>query len=109
MQELLESEVADLKAEMTMLSRDYGVRNDSNLAEFLGEHPDLFGLLRQARQKIREYFERGVRMVWVVDPEDRTAMVYRSSDEGRLLHEKAVLAGEEVVPEFSCPVAELFT
>src|SRR5437899_2132623 len=26
--------------------------------------------LRQIREKIREYFERGVRMVWVVDPED---------------------------------------
>src|SRR5216683_6395094 len=31
--------------------------------------------LRQARTKIREYFERGVRMVWVVDPEDHTVMV----------------------------------
>jgi len=75
MQELLESEVADLKAEMTMLSRDYGVRNDSNLAEFLGEHPDLFGLLRQARQKIREYFgsDAEVQLDLTADPDDRSS------------------------------------
>ena len=75
MQELLESEVADLKAEMTMLSRDYGVRNDSNLAEFLGEHPDLFGLLRQARQKIREYFgsDAEVQLDLMADPDDRSS------------------------------------
>jgi Uma2 family endonuclease len=57
---------------------------------------------------MREYFERGVRLVWVVDPEDHTVMVYRSPDEGRLLHETSMLSGEEVLPEFSCRVAELF-
>jgi Uma2 family endonuclease len=64
--------------------------------------------LRQIREKMREYFERGVRLVWVVDPEDHTVMVYRSPDEGRLLHETSMLSGEEVLPEFSCRVAELF-
>ena len=56
MPELLESELTDLRAEMTLLSSDYGVSNDSNLPEFLAEHPDLFALLHQTRQKIREYF-----------------------------------------------------
>jgi Uma2 family endonuclease len=64
--------------------------------------------LRQVREKTREYFGRGVRMVWVVDPEDHTVMVYRSTDEGRLLHETATLADEDVLPGFSCGVAELF-
>ena len=35
---------------------------------------------------MREYFNRNVRMVWIVDPEDRTVTVYRSLDEGRVLH-----------------------
>src|SRR5690242_6367332 len=34
--------------------------------------------LRQILEKLREYFARGVRMVWIVDPEDRTVRVYRS-------------------------------
>jgi Uma2 family endonuclease len=62
----------------------------------------------QMREKLREYFNRGVRMVWVVDPVDRTVAVYRSADEGRILHESATLTGEDVLPGFSCKVAELF-
>lgn len=64
--------------------------------------------LGQIRDKIQEYFARGVRMVWIVDPEDHTVRVYRSPDEGRIFHEKATLSGEDVLPGFSCLVAEFF-
>ena len=63
---------------------------------------------REMRDKLREYFTRGVRMVWIVDPEDQTVTVYRSPDEGRLLHESTTLTGEDVIPAFSCPVAAFF-
>ena len=63
--------------------------------------------MRQLRIKIQEYFRRGVRMVWVIAPEDRTVTVYRTPDEGRLLHESATLSGEDVLPGFSCRVADL--
>jgi hypothetical protein len=74
MQELLESEVADSKAELALLSREYG-NNDSNLAEFMGEHPDLFGLLHEAREKIREYFgsDAKVQLDLTADPDDRSS------------------------------------
>jgi Uma2 family endonuclease len=62
----------------------------------------------QVRAKLLEYFKSGVRMVWIVDPLDRTVAVYRSPDEGRILHETATLTGEDVLPGFSCVVAELF-
>jgi Uma2 family endonuclease len=65
--------------------------------------------LARIREKMRELFQRGVRMVWVVDPDDRTVVVYRSLDEGRLLHETATLDGEDVLPGFRCPVAEFFS
>jgi Uma2 family endonuclease len=58
--------------------------------------------------KMREYFERGVRMVWVVDSEDRTVTIYRLPDEGCVLHEPATLQVEDILPGFSCLVAELF-
>src|SRR5262245_51751487 len=64
--------------------------------------------LARIREKMREYFNRNVRMVWVVDPEDRTVTVYRALEEGRVLHESATLTGEDVLPGFSCQVAELF-
>jgi Uma2 family endonuclease len=60
------------------------------------------------REKVREYFTRGVRMVWLIDPEDRNVWVYRSADEARVLHEGATLSGEDVLPGFTCRVADLF-
>jgi Uma2 family endonuclease len=57
--------------------------------------------------KIREYFAKGVRMIWVISPEDRTLTVYRTLNEGRLLHESATVTGDEVLPGFSCRVADL--
>ena len=61
------------------------------------------------REKVREFFAAGVRMVWVISPEDRTVAVYRTPDEGQLLHEPAQLTGADVLPGFSCRVADLFT
>lgn len=65
-------------------------------------------LLSKILEKLREYFASNVRMVWVVDPEDRTVTVYRCADEGLLLHESAILSGDDVLPGFSCRVGELF-
>jgi Uma2 family endonuclease len=59
-------------------------------------------------EKVRELLARGVRMVWIIDPEDRTVEIYRSPDEGRILRENATLSGEDVLPGFSCKVADLF-
>ena len=57
---------------------------------------------------MREYLKRGVRVVWVVDPEDRTVTVYRQPGQGQLLEEDATVTGEDVLPGFSCRVAEFF-
>ncbi len=63
--------------------------------------------ISQILDKIAEYFAAKVRMVWVVDTEDRTITVYRKPDEGKVLHEKATITGEDVLPGFSCKVADL--
>jgi Uma2 family endonuclease len=62
---------------------------------------------KQIRAKIQEYFEKGVRLVWVIAPEDRTLTIYRTPDEGRVLHETATVTGEDVLPGFSCRVSDL--
>jgi Uma2 family endonuclease len=63
---------------------------------------------RTTQDKIREYLNRGVRMIWIVDPEARTVTVYRQAGEGRLLWHDATLSGEDVLPDFQCRVAEFF-
>jgi Uma2 family endonuclease len=64
--------------------------------------------LSRVLDKLPEYFRCGVRMAWIVDFEDRTVRVYRSPDEGRILHTTATLTGEEILPGFECKVADIF-
>src|SRR5258708_7792539 len=57
---------------------------------------------KQIRDKLKEYFAKGVRLVWVIAPEDRTLTIYRTADEGRVLHESGSVTGEDVLPGFAC-------
>lgn len=62
----------------------------------------------EVQEKIVEYFAAGTRLVWVVLPKTRTVLVYRSFHEVRSLGVNDELNGEDVVPGFTCRVAELF-
>lgn len=64
--------------------------------------------MRELRDKAKEYLFAGVRMVWIIDPEDRTATVITDPLESRTLEADATLDGGDVLPGFSCKVADLF-
>ena len=59
-------------------------------------------------QKIVEYFESGARLIWVLNPEEETVLVYHSPQPDRLLRTGDSIDGEDVVPGFSMPLSELF-
>jgi Uma2 family endonuclease len=66
---------------------------------------------RQIEAKIVEYLTGGSKMVWVIDPMDRTVSVYKpgpSELEGTILHSGSTLEGEDVLPGFRCPVSAFF-
>ena len=58
--------------------------------------------------KVSEYFACGAKMVWVVDPEEKTVTVYRKPGDGRVLWEDATITGEDVLPNFTCPLTDFF-
>ena len=58
--------------------------------------------------KIVEYFENDTKLAWVVNPEEQTVTVYRSSSPHKLLTNKDVLEGGGVLEGFSVPVSALF-
>ena len=60
------------------------------------------------QSKVLEYLAAGTRLVWVAFPRTRTVTVYRSAQSIRLLSPEETLTGDDVVPGFSCKVAELF-
>lgn len=64
--------------------------------------------LRQLKGKVKEYLFAGVRLVWIVDPEDRTVTVIIDPLESRTLEAGATLDGGDVLPGFTCKVADLF-
>ena len=62
----------------------------------------------RTHDKMVEYFDSGARMAWVINPEEKSALVYRGADAGRLLRVADALDGEDVLPGFRLPLAELF-
>lgn len=59
-------------------------------------------------EKVLEYLNAGVQMVWVIEPIFKTVTVYRSHSDIRILTLNDTLTGEEVVEGFQCAVAEFF-
>jgi len=59
-------------------------------------------------QKLREYFAIGVRLVWVADSSARRVYAYRSLTDVREFTINDNLPGDDVLPGFTVPVAQLF-
>lgn len=68
--------------------------------------PSDLALLMQA--KVTDWLEAGCRLVWVVYPDTRTVTEYRSLKEAQVLTVDQNLTGGEVLPGFSCAIAEIF-
>ena len=59
-------------------------------------------------EKIDQYLEAGVPLVWIVDTRDRTVTIYRPDQEPELVNVRQELSGEPHLPGFRVPVANLF-
>jgi Uma2 family endonuclease len=59
-------------------------------------------------EKVAQWLKAGVRLVWVLDSERRTGRVYRAGGSESLLGPDDVLDGEDVLPGFRGPLADLW-
>ncbi len=62
----------------------------------------------KVKQKLEEYFNIGVQVVWVVDPTKRQVQVYHSLNEAQCFTINDTLTGGAALPGFSVAVAEIF-
>jgi Uma2 family endonuclease len=62
----------------------------------------------EMRRKIGEYFSAGVRLVWLVHPNDRSITVYTSPDHATVFQESDTLDASDVLPGFSIELSALF-
>lgn len=63
----------------------------------------------EVEEKVFDWLAAGTKMVVVVNPDKRTATVYRSRAEITLLTEDDELDGADVVPGWQLPVREMFS
>jgi Uma2 family endonuclease len=59
-------------------------------------------------RRVMQMLRFGVSLVWVIDPEGRDVSVYRAGRDPQVVTEQDELSGEDVLPGFSCRVAEFF-
>lgn len=60
-------------------------------------------------RKRREYFQAGVRLVWMVDLRNRTIAVYTTSEVVTVIEEGRSIDGGSVLPNWSFNTGDLFS
>ena len=58
--------------------------------------------------KVAERLRAGVPLIWVFYPDTHTVWIYRTSGDAARLDVHQMLSGEDVLPGFTCAVADLF-
>jgi len=58
-------------------------------------------------RKVKEYLAAGVRLVWVIFPDTRSARIHRANGSVAEVRENDELGGEDVIPGFRCTVRDL--
>jgi Uma2 family endonuclease len=62
----------------------------------------------EIEEKVDDYLNSGTPLMWVVNPRRRTITVHRAGRDPQVLRENDSVDGEDVVPGFSCKVADAF-
>ncbi len=65
-------------------------------------------LVSELNQKLEEYLRAGVKLVWVIDPQQRIVWVHHPDGTSRRLLESDEISGEDVIPGFRSPVGVFF-
>jgi Uma2 family endonuclease len=59
-------------------------------------------------EKLQDWFAAGCRLVWVVNPKSRTVIVHHPDGRSELLRGDDAVAGGDLLPGFSSPIATFF-
>jgi len=63
--------------------------------------------LTDIEEKVQLYLSHGTRRVWVINPNLRSATIYHPDRTARLLRADDALDGEDVLPGFTCRLADI--
>jgi Uma2 family endonuclease len=65
-------------------------------------------LYEEIETKVAEYRSVGVKLIWIITPETRTVLIRRLDGSCDEVGATGQLSGEDVLPGFTCAVADLF-
>ena len=84
--------------------------------KFLPMAPDFAVELRSAsddlktlQQKMQEYIDNGVRLCWLIDPQNQRVEIYRPRQNVEVLQSPTSLSGEDVLPNFVLDLAQILS
>ena len=75
--------------------------------DFVIELVSLSDSLKQQKEKMEEWIENGCRLGWLIDPETRTAYIYKPNMEPEKIPFSKTLSGENVLPGFELKLDEI--
>ena len=67
-----------------------------------------FDTLAKTQRKLQDYFANGTRLAWVLNPQEKSVLVYRTTAAAKLLRTADTLDGEDIVPGFQLGLTDLF-
>lgn len=85
-------------------------------AKFLPMAPDFVAELRSAndnlktlQEKMQEYIDCGVRLGWLIDPQNQQVTIYRQRQDREVLESPSSLSGEDVLAGFVLDLSQILT
>ena len=63
--------------------------------------------LDELQKKMREYMDCGVRLGWLINPDDKQVEIYRQGKEKEILDNPQTLSGEDVMPNLIVDLSEI--
>jgi Uma2 family endonuclease len=61
------------------------------------------------QEKVQDYLTYGTGLVWVIYPQQKIVVAHHPDGTAKTIHKTDTLTGEDVLPDFSCRVADLFS
>ena len=62
----------------------------------------------EGKNKMEEYIDNGVKLGWLIDPNQNQVAIYRPKKEVEILKNPQTLSGENILPKFSLDLADIF-
>lgn len=65
-------------------------------------------VLEQVQEKMEEYINCGIRLGWLINPDENQVEIYRQERDKEVLNNPRTLSGEDVLPELLVSLDEIF-